>query len=324
MAELNGFGEFVAARSGTLMRLGYLLTGDHPHAEDLLQTALMHTAQRWRKITDPNAYAQRVMVNECTSWWRRRRIREHSTEHPPDRASGEDTANDVVRRDAFVRALRTLPPRQRAVIALRFYDDLSEAETARVLGCAFRGSRDPSGVLPSGEVVFGAPGPAPSGTPGHQRWRQGPGVYRMIDPRARRVIRTMRVDDAVTWGAQRQGGKLVWGDAGDSVSLLAVSPDGRSAALTGAVDAGPLIRIVDLGTGHVVHTIGLAHPVPVDDRTVVVSLWRVTRYEADRVTVVGYDGGPVVYLSIDPVAGTSVAGTTTRYPLGTVMPGARR
>lgn len=136
MAELTGFGEFVAARSGTLMRLGYLLTGDHQHAEDLLQTALLHTAQRWRKITDPNAYARRVMVNECTSWWRRRRIREHSTEHPPDRASGEDTADDVVRRDAFVRALRTLPPRQRAVIALRFYDDLSEAETARVLGCA--------------------------------------------------------------------------------------------------------------------------------------------------------------------------------------------
>lgn len=187
----------------------------------------------------------------------------------------------------------------------------------------WRGNQDPSGVLPSGEVAFGAPGAAPPGTPGRQRWRPGPGVYRMVDPRAGRVTRTVHVDDAVTWGAQRHGGRRVWGDAGDSVSRLAVSPDGRRAALTGQVDGGPLVRIVDLATGHVVHTVGLSHSVPVgDDHHVVVSLWLVTRFTATRVTVVGYDGGPVVHVSIDPAAGKSLAGTTTRYPVGTVLPGA--
>lgn len=136
MKDLTGFTEFVAARSTALTRLGYLLTGDHQLGEDLVQSALLKVAQRWRKVSDPAAYTRRVMVHENTSWWRRRRIREDPVERLPESSGGEDTAESVVRRAALEQALRRLTARQRAVLALRFYDDLSEADTAQVLGCA--------------------------------------------------------------------------------------------------------------------------------------------------------------------------------------------
>jgi RNA polymerase sigma-70 factor (sigma-E family) len=134
--DLDGFGEFVAVRSTSLIRFGYLLVGDYHRAEDLVQTALMRLATRWRRVQDPGAYVARIMVNESLSWWRRRRFAEQpldATVAPP--ASG-GTAESVVRRSMFVTALRRLTPRQRAVLALRYYEDRSEAETAEILGCS--------------------------------------------------------------------------------------------------------------------------------------------------------------------------------------------
>ncbi len=135
MKDLDGFNEFVVARSAALVRLGYLLTGDYQLGEDLVQNSLLKLAQRWRRIDNPAAYARRVMIHENTSWFRRRR-REHALASVPERVSDEDTAEAVTRRAVFAAALRKLTTRQRTVIALRFYEDLSEAATAQVMGCA--------------------------------------------------------------------------------------------------------------------------------------------------------------------------------------------
>lgn len=126
----------MSARLAALTRLGYLLTGDHQLAEDLAQTALAKAAQRWHRVTDPSAYVRQVMVHESVSWFRKRRVREVSWDETIERVGGADCAEDVVRRELFMTALRRLTPRQRAVIALRYYEDLSEAETAEVLGIA--------------------------------------------------------------------------------------------------------------------------------------------------------------------------------------------
>jgi RNA polymerase sigma-70 factor (sigma-E family) len=143
MDAYDGFREFVLARRSALSRTAYLLTGDHTVAEDLLQASLVRTAEHWHRIVggDPEAYLRRVMVNERTSRWRRRR---YAVEVPTSTESltalateaGPDTADAVVRRATLVAALAQLAPRQRAVIVLRFFDDLTEAQTAEVLGCS--------------------------------------------------------------------------------------------------------------------------------------------------------------------------------------------
>jgi len=143
MDRYDGFREFVVARRSALSRTAYLLTGDHAVAEDLLQASLVRIAAHWHRIGggDPEAYLRRVMVNERTSRWRRRR---YAVEVPTTTeslaalatASGPDTADAVIRRATLAAALAQLPPRQRAVIVLRFFEDLSEAQAADVLGCA--------------------------------------------------------------------------------------------------------------------------------------------------------------------------------------------
>jgi RNA polymerase sigma-70 factor (sigma-E family) len=142
MDRYAGFREFVTARRRALSRTAYLLTGDHSLAEDLLQTSLARTAEHWHRIADadPEAYLRRVMVNERTSRWRRRRF---GVEVPASAEAlaavspaGPDTADAVVRRSTLNAALAQLPPRQRAVIVLRFFDDLTEAQTADTLGCS--------------------------------------------------------------------------------------------------------------------------------------------------------------------------------------------
>jgi RNA polymerase sigma-70 factor (sigma-E family) len=134
------FREFVAARGATLSRSAYLLTGDHHLAEDLVQSALTKCALHWRRIAggDPEAYVRRAMINERTSWWRRRR---HATEVPltielHDRRTPGDLSDHVLRRTALMTALARIPARQRAVIVLRYFDDLTEAATADILGCS--------------------------------------------------------------------------------------------------------------------------------------------------------------------------------------------
>jgi RNA polymerase sigma-70 factor (ECF subfamily) len=132
------FREFVAARSPALLRLAYLVCGDHGLAEDLLQTTLARTYLAWRRldgIESLEAYSRRVLVNTATSWWRRRWRGERPTGDLPERPVG-DHSHQVVERDAIWQLLDTLPARQRAVIVLRYYEDLSEAEIAVQLGMA--------------------------------------------------------------------------------------------------------------------------------------------------------------------------------------------
>ena len=132
------FREFVAARSSSLLRTAYLLVGDWAHAEDVLQTALTKTYLAWRRLGEieaVEAYARRVLVTTATSWWRRRWHGERPTEVMPERA-GPDRITEEIERQALWRYVQALPPRQRAVLVLRFYEDLTEAETARVLDVA--------------------------------------------------------------------------------------------------------------------------------------------------------------------------------------------
>ncbi|MDG4760216.1 SigE family RNA polymerase sigma factor [Micromonospora sp. WMMD710] len=129
------FREFVAARSPALLRTAYLLAGDWATAEDLLQTALTKTYLAWKRLGGIEAvepYARRVMVNTSTSWWRRRWHGERPTEVLPERA-GVDEIEQQLDRDLLWRHLRELPTRQRAVLVLRYYEDMSEAQTAAML-----------------------------------------------------------------------------------------------------------------------------------------------------------------------------------------------
>jgi RNA polymerase sigma-70 factor (sigma-E family) len=129
------FGDFVAARWQALSRVAYLLTGDHGRAEDLLQTALVRAHRRWRHIDNPEHYVRRVLVNLNNSWWRRRRITEHLTAQVPEREAA-DPHTDYDVRDELWSAVLKLPPRMRAVLVLRYFEDLPEADVARILECS--------------------------------------------------------------------------------------------------------------------------------------------------------------------------------------------
>jgi RNA polymerase sigma-70 factor (sigma-E family) len=117
-----------------LLRTAVLLTGDRHRAEDLVQEALTQVALRWGRLADghPEAYARQVIVRRNISWWRRHR-REVVTDVPERRATPSAEAS-VERRMLLDRALAALTPRQRATVVLRYYDDLSERETAEALG----------------------------------------------------------------------------------------------------------------------------------------------------------------------------------------------
>lgn len=133
------FHEFVVHRSPALSRTAYLLTGDHQLAEDLLQSALARTYRHWRRIRDgdPEAYVRRVMYHQQVSWWRRRRFTERLEADPaPAQAGHPDPSDAAALRVTLAAALRQLIPRQRAVLVLRFYEDLTEAQVAAVLGCS--------------------------------------------------------------------------------------------------------------------------------------------------------------------------------------------
>jgi RNA polymerase sigma-70 factor (sigma-E family) len=132
------FRDYVVARTPALLRTAYLLTGDRGEAEDLLQEALFRLSRVWRRVSESmslDAYVRRTMVNLCISRWRRRRVRMLTVAAVPERW-GTDVADHVLDRDEIWRALAAVPPRMRAVLVLRFYEDLSEVDTAAVLGCA--------------------------------------------------------------------------------------------------------------------------------------------------------------------------------------------
>jgi RNA polymerase sigma-70 factor, ECF subfamily len=130
------FRDFVAARSSALQRTAYLLVGDWGLAEDLVQTALMKTYLAYRRLDGVAAiepYARTVLVHTASRCWRRRWRGERPTAVLPDRPVA-DGADASVERDRVWRAILTLPARQRAVLVLRFYEDLTEAQTAGMLG----------------------------------------------------------------------------------------------------------------------------------------------------------------------------------------------
>jgi len=131
--------EFAAdmdARQATLLRVAYLLTGDQHSAEDLVQTSLAKLYLSWDKVRDRDsvdAYVRRVMVNENNSMWRRPwKRREHVTETIPERPTSD--VYDEGQQGALWDLVQSLPKKARAVLVLRFYEELTEAETAEILG----------------------------------------------------------------------------------------------------------------------------------------------------------------------------------------------
>jgi RNA polymerase sigma-70 factor (sigma-E family) len=141
--EPAGFREFVVARSPALLRTAWMLTGDQAAAEDLLQTALARTWPHLARVADaqPDAYVRKVMVRVNASWRARRWTQETPT---PDadlryRVRHAPGGSDPARIDdqlILLNALMTLPVRQRQVVVLRFFDDLSVEAVADVMGCA--------------------------------------------------------------------------------------------------------------------------------------------------------------------------------------------
>jgi RNA polymerase sigma-70 factor (sigma-E family) len=133
----DAFDAFVAARSNDLLRTAVLLTRDHGHAEDLLQTALVKAYRRWGRIAgdDPYPYVRRILVTTAASW-RRLRATQELVSLPAHDPAGPDTTEQVAERQRMADALATLPPRMRAVLVLRYAEDLSEAVTAETLGCS--------------------------------------------------------------------------------------------------------------------------------------------------------------------------------------------
>ena len=135
-ADKPAFDDFVAARSTALLRTAYLLTHDHALAEDLLQTALAKSWFAWGRISgSPEAYVRKVLVNTFSSWWRRRWNGEQVTEDLPERGV-DDTSDAVAVEHDLWTAMERLPRRQRAVIVLRYFEDLTEVQTADALGCS--------------------------------------------------------------------------------------------------------------------------------------------------------------------------------------------
>ncbi len=128
------FDDFVVARSQALLRTAYLLTRDHALAEDLLQTALTKAWFAWSRIeNEPEPYVRRILVNTFATWWRRKWNGEQAHDEVPEPAGAHQNDTADTRHDLW-EAMGRLPRRQRAVVVLRFVEDLSEAETARLLG----------------------------------------------------------------------------------------------------------------------------------------------------------------------------------------------
>ena len=137
----DSFDSFVAARTGALLRTAYLLTGDQQLAEDLVQSALVKASLRWRRIVargSPEPYVRTVLYREHVSWWRRRKVAEVlAAELPEPRTPSAPDFVDVLAESDRVRtALLRLPPRQRAVLVLRYFEDRPEGEVAAMLGCS--------------------------------------------------------------------------------------------------------------------------------------------------------------------------------------------
>lgn len=135
--EDSEFRGFVVARGSALVRSAYVLTGDQQLAEDLVQTALEKTARHWGSIRfagAAEAYVRRTMYREQVSIWRRRRVREDLTDVIPEPRRPASAGDQVEDRLDLAQALNRLGRRQRTILVLRFYEDLTEREVAEMLG----------------------------------------------------------------------------------------------------------------------------------------------------------------------------------------------
>ena len=135
------FREFMRGRWPAMVRLAYGLTGDLGHAEDVAQTAFARAYASWSRVArtgNPDAYVRRIVINENNTRFRKRRVAERLVDAVPEQAGirPPGPADALGDSEALLKALRRLGPRQRAVIVLRFWMDMSEAETAAALGCS--------------------------------------------------------------------------------------------------------------------------------------------------------------------------------------------
>jgi|SRR5215472_5238664 len=134
------FEDFVRARSGSLLRTALLLAGQNrAEAEDLLQIALERAYRHWPRVVrtdEPERYVRRILANASADRWRRIRSRAEHAVPAHQEAGIPDRTAELAERDYLLRVLATLPPGQRAVLVLRYFDDLSEGQTAQMLGCS--------------------------------------------------------------------------------------------------------------------------------------------------------------------------------------------
>ena len=138
MGRDQDYRDFVLATSPALFRSAFVLTRDRGHAEDLVQNALLKVYLSWDRVSqadDPYAYTQRILFTSLSRMRRRRRVRETQgiTKDMATRVGAHDAADD---RDQLIRALDELPDPQRLVLVLRFYEDMSVEQVAKVLGCS--------------------------------------------------------------------------------------------------------------------------------------------------------------------------------------------
>ena len=136
MADDATFRTFVDTHGPTLLHAARLLTGDHHRGEDLVQTALTKLYLKWDTVTDPLAYARRILVTSHIDTTRRRWWGERPSDVLPDESQPDAAFAAYEERDEIRRLLRELNARERAAIVLRYYCDLSEEETATTLGVA--------------------------------------------------------------------------------------------------------------------------------------------------------------------------------------------
>ena len=136
--DVTAFSDLVATRSTALLRTAYLVVGDHQLAQDLVQESLVKTYVAWprlRDVTKAEAYARRTIVTTAISWRRRRSFHERPVLAIPEQAQ-PDRTDAFATRDLLWAQVRALPARQRAALVLRYYEDLSESDTAQLMGCA--------------------------------------------------------------------------------------------------------------------------------------------------------------------------------------------
>ncbi|MER7004507.1 SigE family RNA polymerase sigma factor [Dactylosporangium sp. NPDC000555] len=132
------FDDYVRQRGAALVRLGRLLTGDRHQGEDLVQEVLARAFVRWDRITadPPEPYLRRMLVNAAISRWRLASNREVAVAEPQDVPGLRDLGAEAAERDATWRLIRALPPKQRAAVVLRYYEDLDDAAIAALLNCS--------------------------------------------------------------------------------------------------------------------------------------------------------------------------------------------